>query len=540
MKRARMFITLFAFLWSWIQAQTASYDVVIYGATSAGITAAIEVSRLHMRPVILEPGQHLGGLTTGGLGFTDSGNKEVIGGISREFYQRIKKYYDDPAAWKQEHPTDYSRYHPAEDAMWVFEPHVAELVFNQMIRDAAVPVFFGEKLALTDGVQKQDARIIAVKMVSGKRFKGKVFIDASYEGDLLAMAGVHYTVGREANSQYQETLNGVQTQRATKHQFTHNVDPYIKFGDPSSGLLHGIDGRGPGVENSGDHRIQAYNFRLCITDVDENRVPFAKPADYDESVFELLLRNYEAGDRRLPLKIDMMPNRKTDVNNNYAVSTDYIGQNYQYPDGDYQTRNSILQKHVSYTKGFMWTLAFHPRMPQAIRDQVKKWGWAKDEFTDTDNVPRQMYVREARRMVSDFVMTELTCRRLQPTPEPIGMGSYNMDSHNVQRYVTAEGFVRNEGDIQESPGGPYPISYRAIVPLKKECANLLAPVCLSATHIAYGSIRMEPVFMILGHSAAAAAVLAIQDEQSVQDISYEKLRQQLLQDKQVLEWQNKL
>lgn len=538
MKRVVIWL-LIAVSCSWTQNRTEIYDVVIYGATSAGVAAAIQTSRMGLRAVILEPGQHPGGLTTGGLGFTDSGNKEVIGGISREFYQRIKKYYDNPAAWKQEPSSQFDRYHAADDAMWVFEPHVAELVFQQMIQEAGVKVCFGERLAMADGVKKLDGRIISVKMVSGNSFSGRVFIDATYEGDLLAKAGVRYTTGREANSLYGETLNGVQTLRATKHQFTHNIDPFVKPGDASSGLLHGIDAGGPGAESSGDHRIQAYNFRLCITDVDENRVPFSKPADYDESVFELLLRNYEAGDRRLPLKIDLMPNRKTDVNNNFAVSTDYIGQNYEYPDADYKTRNSILHKHVSYTKGLMWTLAFHPRMPQAIRDQVKKWGWAKDEFTDNDHFPRQMYIREARRMVSDFVTTELTCRHVQPTPEPVGMGSYNMDSHNVQRYVTAEGFVRNEGDIQESPGGPYSISYRAIVPVKEQCSNLLVPVCLSASHMAYGSIRMEPVFMILGQSAATAAVLAIRNDQAVQDISYQELQRLLLQDKQVLDWQGK-
>lgn len=538
MKRVVIWL-LIAVSCSWTQNRTEIYDVVIYGATSAGVAAAIQTSRMGLRAVIPEPGQHPGGLTTGGLGFTDSGNKEVIGGISREFYQRIKKYYDNPAAWKQEPSSQFDRYHAADDAMWVFEPHVAELVFQQMIQEAGVKVCFGERLAMADGVKKLDGRIINVKMVSGNSFSGRVFIDATYEGDLLAKAGVRYTTGREANSRYGETLNGVQTLRATKHQFTHNIDPFVKPGDASSGLLHGIDAGGPGAESSGDHRIQAYNFRLCITDVDENRVPFSKPADYDESVFELLLRNYEAGDRRLPLKIDLMPNRKTDVNNNFAVSTDYIGQNYEYPDADYKTRNSILHKHVSYTKGLMWTLAFHPRMPQAIRDQVKKWGWAKDEFTDNDHFPRQMYIREARRMVSDFVTTELTCRHVQPTPEPVGMGSYNMDSHNVQRYVTAEGFVRNEGDIQESPGGPYSISYRAIVPVKEQCSNLLVPVCLSASHMAYGSIRMEPVFMILGQSAATAAVLAIRNDQAVQDISYQELQRLLLQDKQVLDWQGK-
>ncbi|NLP10879.1 FAD-dependent oxidoreductase [bacterium] len=512
------------------------YDVVIYGATSAGVTAAIQVQRMGRTAVILEPGQHVGGLTSGGLGSTDTGNKAVVGGLSREFYQRIKKYYDDPQVWRYESQSDYARYRPQDDAMWTFEPHVAERILRQMLEQSGACIFFGERLERKNGVRMKKGRIRSIRMESGKRFEAAMFIDASYEGDLMAAAGVSYTVGREANAQYGETLNGVQTAQAKYHQFIFPVDPYVRPGDASSGLLHGIDGTGPGPEGSADRRVQAYNYRLCVTDVVENQIPFTKPEGYDESRYELLLRTHEAGDTRVPLSIIMMPNRKTDINNNFAVSTDYIGQNYDYPDGDDQVREKIRQAHISYIHGLLWTLANHPRMPQAIRDQVKKWGWAKDEFLDTGHFPNQMYVREARRMVGEFVTTELTCRRLQPTPEPVGMGSYNMDSHHVQRYITAEGFVRNEGDVQVHPGGPYPISYRSLVPKKGQCKNLLVPVCLSASHIAYGTVRMEPVFMILGQSAATAAIRALERKQAVQEVSYDWLRARLLQDGQILEY----
>ncbi len=515
---------------------TDNYDVVIYGATSAGVTAAIQVQRMGRTAVILEPGRHIGGLTSGGLGSTDTGNKAVVGGLSREFYQRIKKYYDDPQVWRYESQADYARYRPQEDAMWTFEPHVAEMILRRMLEESGARVFFGERLERKNGVEKKKGRIRSIRMESGKRFEAAMFIDAGYEGDLMAAAGVSYTVGREANAQYGETLNGVQTVQDKYHQFIFPVDSYVRSGDASSGLLHGVDDSGPGPDGGADRRVQAYNYRLCVTDVKENQIPFAKPEGYDESRYELLLRTHEAGDTRVPLSIIMMPNRKTDINNNYAVSTDYIGQNYDYPDGDYGVREKIRQAHISYIQGLLWTLANHPRMPQAIRDQVKKWGWAKDEFLDTGHFPNQLYVREARRMVGEFVTTELTCRGLQPTPEPVGMGSYNMDSHHVQRYITAEGFVRNEGDVQVHPGGPYPISYSSLVPKKEQCKNLLVPVCLSASHIAYGTVRMEPVFMILGQSAATAAVRALEQKQAVQEVSYDWLRERLLQDGQILEY----
>jgi hypothetical protein len=420
--------------------------------------------------------------------------------------------------------------------MWTFEPRVAETTFIEMLDEQNVPVVRGQRLNRKSGVRTDGKRITSITMESGETYSGRMFIDATYEGDLMAAAGVSYAVGRESNQKYEETLNGVARRYNThKHRFVVDVDPYLVEGDPNSGLLPGVHGDPPGEEGAGDHRIQAYCFRMCMSNVPQNRVPFPKPDGYNEKQYELLLRNFEAGDLRLPLKPDMMPNGKTDTNNNCAFSTDNIGKNYAYPEASYADRRKIIAEHESYQKGLMWTLANHPRVPQTIRETMSRWGLAKDEFTDNGNWPHQIYVREARRMVGDYVASELDCRRIRVCEDSVGLGSYNMDSHNVQRYVTAEGFVQNEGDVQESPGGPYLISYRSIVPQRGEVENLLVPVCVSSSHIAYGSIRMEPVFMVLGQSAASAAILAIEKNISVQDVGYADLRTRLVDDGQVLD-----
>ena len=545
MKKARrliLFCIVFAF-WviqdsqSTVMATESSqiYDIVVYGGTSAGVSAAVQAKRMGKTAIIVGPDKHLGGLTAGGLGWTDSGRKEAIGGISREFYQRIKKHYDKADAWIYQKPQEYSRYRPEEDAMWVFEPHVAEQVFEELVDEYEIPVHQDQWLKRKGGVANDGSRIVSITMLSGRTYLGRIFIDATYEGDLMAGAGVSYHVGREGNKVYGETLNGVQTRNATKHQFEKPVDPYIKPGEPASGLLPRIHAGGPGAEGRGDHRVQAYNYRMCLTKVPENRVPFPKPENYDPMQYELLARYLDKGWRAIFVKFDPAPNAKTDTNNHGAFSTDNIGMNYDYPEGSYERRREILKEHEDYQKGLMWFLAYDRRVPADVREKMSKWGLAKDEFTDNGNWPHQIYVREARRMISDFVTTELYLRRIKPTPKPVGMGSYNMDSHNVQRYVDENGFARNEGDIQVNPGGPYPISYGAIVPKASECTNLLVPVCVSSSHIAYGSIRMEPVFMILGQSAATAAVLAIEDNINIQDVDYSKLRKRLLADGQVLE-----
>ncbi len=514
------------------------FDVVIYGGTSGGIAAAVQTARMGKSVVLIEPGKHLGGLTSGGLGATDIGNKAAIGGIAREFYQRIRKHYENDASWKYEKRADFKGHgHEAkEDTAWTFEPHVAEKIYTDLLREHKVVVVFAQRLDLKNGVKKDGTRIVSVVMETGEEYTGKMFIDATYEGDLMAKAGVSYHVGREANKTYDETLNGVQVKNATKHQFVKKIDPYVEPGKPASGLLPRVEAGPPGVDGDGDRRVQAYNYRLCATDKPENRRPWPKPANYDDKQYELLLRNFEAGDSRLPWNPILMPNRKTDSNNNFAFSTDDIGTNYAYPDADYPTRAKIIREHIDYQKGLMWTLANHPRVPVKVREHFTTWGMAKDEFTDTDNWPHQLYVREARRLVGAYVMIEQNCRGQRVAEDSVGLAAYGMDSHNVQRYVTKDGAVLNEGDVQVGVAGPYPISYRSLVPKATECTNLFVPVCLSASHIAYGSIRMEPVFMVLGQSSATAAVFAIDGKLDVQKIEYTKLRERLQADKQVLTW----
>ena len=521
-----------------------TYDLVIYGPTSAGIAAAVQAKRMNLDVVVVGPDKHLGGLSAGGLGWTDSGNKAVIGGIALEFYQHIYRHYDRPDAWRWQTRDDYgSRAHGTPTingngpAMWVFEPHVAEQIFEDLVSTHSIPVYRDEWLDRSStGLRMQDGKIMSITMLSGKVFRGRMFIDATYEGDLMAVAGVTYTVGREGNEQYKETLNGVQTHNARSHQFKNNVSAHTVPGDLSSGLLPRIHNAAPGIEGSGDHRVQAYNYRMCLTRVKENRVPFPKPNGYDPQQYELLLRDLLAGSRHINGKFDMLPNLKTDTNNHGSFSTDNVGMNYDYPDATYSRRQEILDEHRIYQQGFCYFLANDLRVPEDVRSWYGQWGLSKDEFSDTGHWPHQIYVREARRMVGDFVVNERHLRRIIPTNRSIGMGSYNMDSHNVQRYVDEQGHVRNEGDIQVNPGGPYPIDYGAVIPQRAECQNLFVVCAVSTSHIAYGSVRMEPVFMILGQSAATAAALAIQHDTAIQDVEYTSLAKRLMADGQVLEY----
>lgn len=550
-------------LWSLqtISGQSKEYDIVIYGGTSAGVAAAIQSSRMGKSVVLIEPSGRIGGLTTGGLGATDIGNKQAIGGISREFYQNIKKHYDNPSNWKWQKKSEYfvsgqSRTDKGEDTMWTFEPSAALAVYKEMISNENIDLVYNERLNRKNGVKKERGRIIVIAMESGKRFQGKVYVDATYEGDLMASSGVTYTVGRESNAQYGESLNGVQansinltlTGKVSKNAYNHNflpgVDPYVDLGDPGSGLLPNINEK-PGLEGDGDDKIQAYCFRMCLTNVAENRIPFQKPDGYDERDYELLFRNYEArkgeirdmysyGSSLLPWINTPMPNHKTDTNNKFGFSTDYIGRNYEYPEATYEEREKIVDEHRKYQMGLMWSLANHPRIPEEVREEASKWGTTKDEFEREDGWQQQLYIREARRMISDYVMTQQNCEALEVCEDAIGLAAYGMDSHNVQRYVDANGFVQNEGNVEAHGFKPYPISYRSIVPKETECANLLVPVCLSASHIAFGSIRMEPVFMVLGQSAATAASLSIDLNVAVQDIPYQKLKGILAKDNQRL------
>jgi hypothetical protein len=507
----------------------------------------VQAARMGKRVVIVGPDVHLGGLSASGLGFTDTGNKAVIGGLAREFYGRIWRHYQDPAAWKWQKREEYGNKGqgtPAIDGamrtMWIFEPHVAERVFEDLVREHDIPVHRNEWLDRAKGVRKEGARIASIRMLSGRTYTARMFIDATYEGDLMAASGVEYHIGREAQSTYGEKWNGVQT--GVLHHRHHfgvlpsKISPYVVSGDPSSGVLPRISTEPPGEYGQADGKVQAYCYRYAVTDHPDNRIPFPKPDGYDPAQYELLLRIYQAGWRETFQKFDAVPNRKTDSNNHGPFSTDNIGANYDYPDASYERRREILKEHETYQKGLLYFIANDPRVPRDVQDEMRRWGLPKDEFTDNGGWPHQIYVREARRMIGTFVMTENELLKRRPTPDSVGMGSYTIDSHNVQRYITPDGGVQNEGDIGVPLPGPYEIAYGALVPRRGQADNLLVPVAVSSSHIAFGSIRMEPVFMVLGQSAATAAALAMDARVPVQDVPYAALRDRLLKDGQVLQY----
>ncbi|MEU5779567.1 FAD-dependent oxidoreductase [Micromonospora lupini] len=499
------------------RAAVTTADLVVYGATSGGLAAAITMRRLGRTAVVVEPTSHVGGLSTAGLGATDTGVQASIGGLAAEFYRRV-----------------YVKYHggtvtPTSPLRMTFEPHVATAVFAEMLTEAGVSVITNARLA---GVGRSGNRITELRTEDGSIYRGGVFVDATYEGDLLALAGVSFTVGRESNDTYGETINGVQS--GNTHQFAYPVDPYVTAGSPASGLLPGISATPLAPRGSADDRIQAYCFRMCLTQA-ANRIPFGKPSGYDPLRYELLLRHIQAGYAGPYFTTHSIGGGKTDSNNNGAVSTDNIGFNYAYPTASWAVRESIIAEHRTYQQGLMWFLANDPRLPASVRDSTARWGLPVDEFTGTGGWPPLLYIREARRMVSSYVVTEADCRGRVRATDSVGLASYTMDSHNCQR-VVVDGKVRNEGDVQIGVPQPYPVSYRAIVPHQAQCANLLVPVCLSASHIAYGSIRMEPVFMILGQAAATAASLALTGNLAVQVVPVPTLQARLRQDGAVLEW----
>ena len=522
--------------------KTYKADVIVYGGTSAAVSAAVQVSRMGKSVIIISPDSHLGGLSSSGLGFTDTGNKEVIGGIAREFYQLIYHHYQKTENWKWQKQSEYGNVgqgNPAIDGknrtMWIFEPHAAEEAFETLITRNKIEVLRNEWLDRERGVVKQNGKIISIKTLSGKTFSGSVFIDATYEGDLMASSGVSYTVGREDVSIYGEKWNGVQKLVFQHgHYFKTNISPYKIPGDPASGLLPRISAEKPGENGTGDNKIQAYCYRLCLTTVEENRIPFKKPEGYDSTQYELLARVAETGWNEYFAKFDPVPNLKTDVNNHGPFSSDNIGMNWDYPDASYERRKEILKEHTVYQKGLLYFLSHDKRIPRDIRDKMNSWGLSKDEFAENGNWPYNIYVREARRMKGEFVMTENEVLGNTTVPRSAGMGSYGMDSHNIQRYVTPEGFVQNEGDIGVSPKRPYQIDLGSIMPKKNECGNLLVPVCVSCTHIAFGSIRMEPVFMILGQTAGTVAAMSVQKGKNIHDLTYDEIKTKLLSDGQVL------
>jgi hypothetical protein len=495
-------------------------DICIYGGTSAGVIAAYSADKLGKSVILIEPGIHLGGLSSSGLGATDIGNKYAVTGLSHDFYRRLGKHYGKLESW-------------------TFEPHVAEDLFNEYIKESGIKVLMNNRLIK---VRKQNNEITSIQIVRSqkswpwtrKNVAARQFIDCSYEGDLMANAGISYIIGRESNSQYNETLNGVQLQ--DKHQFPDSIDPYTIPGKPESGLLWGINSESLQITGTGDNKLQAYNYRLCLTQDTTNMMRITPPRDYDPSRYELLKRVIDYRSKRkirndlgIYLSIIMMPNGKTDINNNGPFSTDYINENWNYPEFRYRQRKKFEKEQADYIKGLLYYLGNDTGVIPELRKQMLSWGYARDEFMDNGGFPHQMYMREARRMIGEYVMTEHNCRGKEVVNDPVGLAAYTMDSHNCQRLVV-NAMVKNEGDVQVGGFPPYPISYRSLTPKREECTNLLVPVCLSATHIAYGSIRMEPVFMVLGQVCSLAASMVIDKDKPVQELNVEQLREKLLND----------
>lgn len=491
-------------------------DLCIYGANAAGVMAAVQARRLGLSVALLNPAQQTGGLITGGLGFTDFGNKAAVGGLALEFYQRLGKHYQ-------------------KTEEWCFEPSVAEKVLAEFLTEADVTVHHGHYVeSASVALDSSGApRLMEITTTSGLRVRAQYFIDCSYEGDLLAKAGVSFRVGREGNSRHGESFNGQQV--CATHQFDRPIDPYVIPGDPASGLLAGVDSEAAFIPGGEDNLVQAYNFRVCMTRRPEIRASFPRPDGYQRADYELLARYLLAGGGRQAFaKFERIQGGKTDTNNHGAFSTDFIGGSWKWPEASYAGREKIFQNHITYQQGYHWFMANDDAVPADIRTTYAGWGLATDEFTATGNWPHQLYIREARRLTPALMMTQRHCFGVDVADDPIGLGAYGMDSHNCRRFVH-HGAVLNEGDVQIKLPRPYGISYRAITPLARECANLLVPVCAGATHIAYGSLRMEPVFMILAQSAATASALALRGGGlAVQAVPYDALRTQLLRDKQVL------
>jgi hypothetical protein len=499
-----------------IKSLAQQYDVCVYGGTSAGVIAAYTAAKQNKKVILIEPGKHLGGLSSGGLGYTDIGNKYVVTGLARDFYRRMGKHY-------------------GKFETWIFEPHAAEDIFNDYIKEAKVPVLFQyiiikatKQNATIQSIEIQNLNPAASTFI--RTITAKMFIDCSYEGDLMAKAGVSYMVGREDNSTYNETWNGVQL--LDKHQFPDGIDPYKTPGDSTSGLLWGVSSNTLLPNGTGNKMVQAYNFRVCLTNDPKNKIDITQSAGYDASTYELLLRYLQKRPAKelndAVLKIDYMPNHKTDINNNGPFSTDMIGMNYDYPDGDYITRSGIIGAHEQYIKDLFYFIGHDSRMPQHLRTEMLQWGYPKDEYTDNDHFSPQAYIRESRRMIGDYVMTQANCESRATVTDAVGMAAYTMDSHNCERLIV-NGMVKNEGDVQKGGFGPYPVSYRSLIPKATECNNLYVPVCLSASHIAYGSIRMEPVFMVLAQSSAVAACMAIDKYKTVQQVNVKQLQTMLAQ-----------
>ncbi|WP_234734945.1 FAD-dependent oxidoreductase [Tellurirhabdus bombi] len=515
-KAAIGLICFVAFLFPAAAQSVSEVDICVYGGTSGGVIAAYTAKKQGKTVLLIEPGKHLGGMTTGGLGLTDIGNKYAITGLARDYYRRIGQHY-------------------GKFEQWIFEPHVAEDLFKDYVKRGNVDVLFTHRL---NSVRKKGAQIQEIvlersdKPSERRTVRAKMFIDCSYEGDLMAKAGVSYIVGREDNKQYNETISGVQLMKG--HQLPDGIDPYKTPGNPNSGLVWGVSPAKLDPDGTGDRKVQAYNYRICLSSDPANQVAITRPAGYDSTKFELLVRLINAQPQKRSLNDYFiwsgMPNKKTDINNRNGFSTDMIGMNYDYPDASYEKREQIIRDHELYTKGLLYFFGHDSRVPQELREQMLKWGYPKDEYMDSGNWSPQLYIREARRMIGSYVMTQANCQGKEVVKDGVGMAAYTMDSHNCQRIVVEKDgkmMAKNEGNVEIGGFGPYPIAYRSLIPKEAECTNLLVPVCMSATHIAYGSIRMEPVFMVLGQSSAQAAVMAIDAKTSVQKVDIAKLQNTL-------------
>lgn len=473
------------------------YDLCIYGGNASGVVAAYSAATQGLDVVVVEPTCRIGGMVTGGLGLTDIGNKQVVKGVALQFFRKLGIKYGTLESW-------------------VFEPSAAKEILDGYLDNPHIKVVTGYHFC---DAAKEGTDIRTIRVAGGDNsldtltFKARWFIDASYEGDLMAGAGVSYRTGREDNSEYGETWDGVQL--LDGHQFPDGVDPFVEPGNPESGLLWGISAQKFYPNGTGDNLIQAYNYRICLTDSVENMIPIARPDNYDPSKYELLLRLYDAQKEKRNLNDyfiwSRMPNRKTDINNRGGFSTDMIGMNYDYAEGTWERRQEIIKAHKDYTLGLLYFTANDPRVPEELRNQVSQWGLPKDEYTECGHWSPQLYIRECRRLVGEYVATQADCDNRVIAPNGIAMAAYTMDSHNCQRIVVEKDgrkMVKNEGNAEIHGGLPYPISYKSLTPKREECTNLLVPVCCSASHIAYGSIRMEPVFMCMGQAAGLAVALA--------------------------------
>jgi hypothetical protein len=532
--------------------KTYSYDVVIYGNTVAALAAAIQTLRMKKTVAIVCPGSTIGGLTASGLGWTDAKDGRSIGGIAREFYSKVYNHYLKTGAWKYETRDNYlgrrigAQPGPAIDVgkkvQWTFEPKVAEYVWEQWVKDGKILIYRNQQIDRSPkSVKYSGTNIQSFKTLDGTTFAGKMFIDAGYEGDLMESAGIPFRTGRESRTDYNEGAAGVYVN--SKNRLT-NIDPYNKKGDPSSGLIGGIQRviKDPvAVSGEGDpYRLQSYNYRLALTKMPDNKVPFVKPAGYNETDYEILFRYIEEGGYRGPFfTSQLMPNLKTDSNAQGQVSTDLIGGNFDddsnYALDSYAQRAATVKKHKLWTQGFLWTLANHPRIPESVRNDYSAWGLAKDEFVKNGNWPYEMYIREARRMYGAYTMAQSNVQKPVAFEKDsiIGMGSYFLDVHTVER-VLVDGKIYDEGWVHITTSRPFPIPLNSIITNSSIATNFLNPVTMSATHVAYSAIRMEPCYMVMGQSAATAAVLAIEQGVSIQNVDRAKLTARLNADKQVL------